>query len=129
MLRTGRNIIAALLNGEAISPTLGGTGAILFVGSGSAAHDAADNHLKGASVGATMEATYPSRAVNVLSYRSLFSTAQANFQWMEWGLKNSTTTATSTAGNVFMLQRMVEDLGLKANTQQWQFTASLTLTT
>jgi predicted solute-binding protein len=76
-----------------------------------------------------MEATYPSRAVNVLSYRALYSTAVANFQWMEWGVKNATTTATSTAANVAMLQRMVEDLGLKANTQQWQFTATLTLTT
>ena len=128
LLRTGRNNIAAMLNGEAIT-AYGGTNACMFVGSGSGIHDASDNHLKGNGIGATMEATYPSRSVNVLSYRSLFSTSVANFAWMEWGVKNATTTATSTAANVAMLQRMVEDLGLKANTQQWQFTATLTLTT
>lgn len=129
LLRTGRNIIAALLNGEAVTPLLTGTGACMFVGSGSAAHDSLDNHLKGASVAATMESAYPARAVNALSYRGIYTTGVANFAWMEWGIKNSTGTATSTAANVFMLQRMVEDLGTKTNTAQWQLTATLTLTT
>jgi hypothetical protein len=34
-----------------------------------------------------------------------------------------------TAANVFMLQRMQEALGVKANTQQWQLTSTLTFTT
>lgn len=129
LLRTGRNIIAALLNGETVTPLLTGTGATMWVGSGSGVHDASDNHLKGASVMATMESGYPSRSVNALSYRAIYSTANANFNWMEWGLKNATTSASSTAANVFMLQRMVEDLGTKVNTAQWQLTATLTLTT
>jgi len=129
LLRTGRNIIAALLNGESVTPLLTGTGACMWVGSASAAHDALDNHLKGSSVAATMESGYPSRSVNALSYRGIYATDKANFGWMEWGIKNSTGTATSTAANVFMLNRMVEDLGTKANTAQWQLTATLTLTT
>lgn len=127
--RTGRNIVAALLNGEAVTPLLTGTGAVLWVGSATAAHDSLDNHLKGTSVAATMESGYPSRSVNVLSYRGIYATNVANFNWQEWGVKNSTTSATSTAANVFMLQRMQEDLGTKANTAQWQLTAGLTLTT
>lgn len=129
LLRTGRNIVAALLHGTAVTPLLTSTGACLWVGSGSAAHDSLDNHLKGSSIAATMESGYPIQSVNVNTYRGLYATNVANFGWMEWGVKNSTGTATSTAANVFMLQRMVEDLGLKANTQQWQLTATLTFTT
>jgi hypothetical protein len=127
--RTGRNIIAAVLNGESITPLLTATGAVLWVGSGTGAHDAADNHLKGTSIAATMESGYPSRSVNALSYRGLYATNVANFEWQEWGVKNSTASATSTAANVFMLQRMQESLGTKANTQQWQLTVTNTLTT
>lgn len=128
---TGRNIIAALVLGESITPLLATTGAVLWVGSGTAAHDSADNHLKGASVAATMLTGYPIRAVNVNTFRGLFTTGQANFDWWEWGIKNSTGTATSTAANVFMLQRKVEaaSLGTKTNTQQWQLTVDLTMTT
>lgn len=127
--RTGRNVIAALLNGESVTPTLTSTGAVLWVGSGTAAHDSLDNHLKGTSIAATMESGYPSRSVNALSYRGLYATNVANFEWQEWGVKNSTASATSTAANVFMLQRMQESLGTKANTQQWQLTVTNTLTT
>ena len=127
--RTGRNIIAALLNGTAVTPLLTGTGAIVWVGSATAAHDSLDNHLKGTSVAATMESGYPTSSINVNSYLGLYATNVANFEWQEWGVKNATTTATSTAGNTFMLQRMQESLGTKANTQQWQLTVSLTFTT
>ena len=126
---TGRNIIAALLLGESVSPLFTTTGAVLFVGSGTAAHDSADNHLKASSVAATMVTGYPIRTVNVMTFRAVYSTLVANFNWQEWGVKNATTTATSTAGNTVMLQRKQEDLGTKANTQQWQLTVDLTLTT
>ena len=129
LLRTGRNAIEAMLNGETVTPLLTGTGAVLWIGSATAAHDSLDNHLKGSSVAATMESGYPSRSVNALSYRGLYATNVANFQVEEWGIKNSTGTATSTAANVFMLQRMQESLGTKANTQQWQVTVTNTLTT
>lgn len=105
------------------------TGAVMWVGSGTAAHDSLDNHLKGSSVAATMENTYPTSSVNVNTYRGLYATNVANFEWQEWGIKNSTTTATSTAASAFMLQRMQESLGTKANSQQWQLTTTLTFTT
>lgn len=127
--RTGRNIIAALLHGTSVTPLLTGTGAVLWVGSGTAAHDGSDNHLKGTSVAATMESGYPTQSVNVNTYRGIWATGSANFEWQEWGVKNSTSSATSTAASVFMLQRMQESLGTKTNTAQWQLTAALTFTT
>ncbi|HET7110286.1 MAG TPA: hypothetical protein VFI41_05405 [Gemmatimonadales bacterium] len=68
-----------------------------------------------------MDATYPQQATNVLTYRSTFALADANFAWNEWGVFNA-----STAGT--MLNRKQEALGTKANTQSWQFTVTLTLT-
>lgn len=127
--KTGRNLIAALILGESITPLFTTTGAVLWVGSGTAAHDSADNHLKGSSVAATMVSGYPIRSVNTNTFRGLFATNVANFEWQEWGVKNSTGTATSTAGNVAMIQRMQESLGTKLSSQQWQLTVDHQWTT
>ena len=127
--RTARNLIAAVMIGESVTPLFTSTGAVLWVGSATAAHDPTDNHLKGTSVAATMLTTYPSRVVNRDTFRGLYATNVANFEWWEWGMKNSTTTATSTAGNVAMLQRMMESLGTKTSAQQWQLTVDIDFTT
>ncbi len=78
---------------------------------------AATNKLRKA-----MDATYPSGASNVITFRSTFATGDANYAWQEWGVFNA-----SSAGT--MLNRKVESLGTKTNTQTWQFTVTLTFTT
>jgi len=70
-----------------------------------------------------MEDGYPSTATNVLTFRSVFATDEANFQWEEWGIKNVNTTGTT------LFNRKQEALGVKTNTQTWQMTATLTFTT
>lgn len=77
---------------------------------------AATNKLRKA-----MDATYPQISTNVLTFRSTFSTSDANYAWNEWGIFNA-----SSAGT--MLSRKVESLGTKPSTQTWQFTVTLTLT-
>jgi hypothetical protein len=67
-----------------------------------------------------MDATYPQVATNVLTFRSTFGTADANFAWQEWGVFNA-----SSAGT--MLNRKVESLGTKTSAQSWQFTVTITL--
>jgi hypothetical protein len=80
---------------------------------------AATNRLKKG-----MEATYPTIAANVLTFRSLFGTGDANFAWQEWGVFN--------AGPAFatgtMMSRKVESLGTKTSAQSWQLTATITIT-
>lgn len=78
---------------------------------------AATNKLRKA-----MDATYPSGGSNVITFRSTFATGDANWAWQEWGVFNA-----SSAGT--MLNRKVESLGTKTNTQTWQFTVTLTFTT
>ncbi len=75
---------------------------------------AATNKLRKA-----MDATYPTVATNVVTFKSTFATTDANFAWQEWGVFNA-----STAGT--MLSRKVESLGTKTSAQSWVFTAVLT---
>jgi TRAP-type uncharacterized transport system substrate-binding protein len=69
-----------------------------------------------------MEATYPQRSANVLTFRSLFATGDANFAWQEWGVFNA-----ASAG--VMMSRKVESLGTKTSAQSWQMTATITINT
>lgn len=67
-----------------------------------------------------MEASYPQRTGAVLTFRALFGTGEANFDWKEWALFNADT------GGV-MLSRKVEDLGTKTSAQSWQLTVTVTV--
>lgn len=67
-----------------------------------------------------MDATYPTRSTNVLTFRSTFATGDANFAWNEWGVFSA-----STAG--LMLNRKVESLGTKTSAQSWQLTCTITV--
>lgn len=117
------NIATAIVTG-----TMGGTAfnnANAYIGVGSDSGTAYANtqtDLIGASkFRKAMDATYPQQATNVLTFRSTFALADANFAWNEWGVFNA-----AAAG--VMLNRKVESLGTKAGTQSWQFTVTLTLT-
>ena len=67
-----------------------------------------------------MEATYPQISTNVVTFRSLFGTAEANFAWNEWAVFNAAAAGT-------MLQRLVEALGTKTSAQSWQMTVDITV--
>lgn len=75
---------------------------------------AATNKLRKA-----MEATFPSRAGQTMSWKSSFGSAEANFVWNEWAIFNA-----STAGT--MLNRKVESLGTKS-TGTWTLQGDVTL--
>lgn len=99
------------------------TNAYIGVGDSSAAFAASQTDLQAATnkLRKGMEATYPQRAANVLTLRSLFGTGDANWAWNEWATFNHASTGT-------MLQRKVESLGTKTSAQSWQLTVTLTLT-
>jgi hypothetical protein len=121
LTNAGRDFFAQAAMND--SPTFfDNSNAYLGVGDSTTAFAAAQTNLQAATnkVRKAMEASYPQRAGNVLTYRSLFGTSDANFDWEEWGLFNH-----SSAG--VMLSRKVEDLGTKADTQSWQLTAEITV--
>lgn len=119
---------------DSTSERFGSTGAYIHVGSSTAAFASNQNSMQ--STGATpkaMDSGYPKRndgststAPNILIYRATFTTSEANYPWEEFGIKNTTATSTGT-GTLF--QRALSSLGTKANTQSWQFTVAITVTT
>ena len=121
MTTVGRDYIAQALAGEAFT-AFNNANARIGVGDSSTAFAAGQTDLQAASnkLRKAMEAAYPSRAGNVLTFRSLFGTSEANFAWNEWGVFNA-----AAAG--VMLNRKVESLGTKTSAQSWQLTIDLTL--
>ncbi len=121
LTNAGRNDFAAVIIGDAITD-FDNTNAYIGVGDSTDAFDKTETDLQAATnkFRQGMEATYPTRATNVLTFRSLFATGDANFAWEEWAVFNA-----SSAGT--MLNRKVESLGTKTSAQSWQFTVTLTV--
>jgi hypothetical protein len=68
-----------------------------------------------------MDATYPTLATNVITFRSTFASADANYTWAEYAVFNA-----STAGT--MLLRNTAAMGTKTSGSTWQITITLTIT-
>jgi hypothetical protein len=119
----GRNFIAAAIMNSGPPTFFDNTNAYLGVGDSTTAFSAAHTDLQAATnkLRKAMEATYPSLATNVITLRSLFGTADANWAWDEWATFNAAAAGT-------MLQRKVEALGTKTSAQSWQLTVTLTVT-
>ena len=121
MTTVGRDYIAQALVGEAFT-AFNNANARIGVGDSSIAFAAGQTDLQAPAnkLRKAMDATYPQRATNVLTFRATFGTAEANFAWNEWGVFNA-----AAAGQ--MLNRKVEALGTKTSAQTWQLTVDLTL--
>lgn len=129
LVTLGRNNIAALVVSTGNMRPWNSTGAYFLVGNSTATHTTTHSWMLGAnSTMKAMDATYPTRATNINTFRATFSTAEANFAWNEWGITNTTSTADA---NESLLNRKVEDpsLGTKTSAQSWQITADITMTT
>jgi len=66
-----------------------------------------------------MNATYPQRASQTVSWQSDFLTGEANYAWQEWSVRNGNTRNKN-------LNRKVQSLGTKAS-GTWTLTAQVTL--
>lgn len=74
-----------------------------------------------------MDATFPTQANGVLTFKSTFATGDGNFVWNEWCVDIGTPTVTS--GNTVaanMLNRAVQSLGTKVS-GSWVLTSTITL--
>lgn len=123
MTNAFRDFIAQDVIGESVTE-FNNAAAHLGVGDSTAAFAAAQTDLQAATnkLRKAMQATYPTRAANVLTFRSLFATGDANFAWAEWGVFNAAAAGT-------MMSRKVEALGTKTSAQSWQLTVDITINT
>lgn len=105
------------------TPTLlSNANAYLGVGDSSTAFVASQTDLQAATnkLRKAMDATYPQRSSNILTFRSLFGTSDANYAWNEHGIFNASTSGV-------MWSRKVESLGTKTGTQSWLLTVTVTV--
>ncbi|HQX62660.1 MAG TPA: hypothetical protein PK593_04275 [Thermomicrobiales bacterium] len=115
------DMLADAITGGASYNKFTNSNAYLGVGNSSTAHAKAQTDLQGASkTRKAMDATYPSRSTNVLTFRSTFATGDANHDWYEWGIFNA-------ASGGQMLSRKAENLGTKTSAATWQFTVTYTI--
>jgi len=123
LVDAGRNHMVQATIGAAVT-AFNNANTYLGVGDSTTAHAVGQTDLQAATnkMRKAMDATYPSGAANVITFRSTFATGDANWAWQEWGTFNASSGGT-------MLNRKVESLGTKTNTQTWQFTTTLTFTT
>lgn len=122
LTNAGRDLIAADIIGETVTE-FDNTNAHIGVGDSTTAFAAAQTDLQAAAnkLRQSMDATYPQRSSNALTFRATFDTADANFAWEEWAVFNAAAAGT-------MLNRKVESLGTKTSAQVWQLTVTLTVT-
>ena len=119
----GRDHFAVDLVGSSVTE-FNNANAHLGVGDSSTAFAKAQTDLQAASnkFRRPMEASFPDvpSAVNIITFRSLFATGEANFAWEEWGIFNGLAANT-------MLSRKVESLGTKTSAQSFQLTVTITV--
>lgn len=119
----GRNFLVASMLVAAATP-FNNANSYIGVGDSATAYAANQTDLVAATnkFRKAMDATFPTVATNVVTFRSTFATGEANYAWLEWGVFNA-----SSAGT--MMNRKQESLGTKTSAQTWQFTVTLTYTT
>lgn len=122
LTQVGRNHIAAAIIGDGPPTAFDNANAYLGSGDSSAAFADSQTDLQASSnkLRKGMEAGYPQRSTNVLTFRSLFGTSDANWHWQEWGVFNASSSGT-------MLSRKAEDLGTKTSAQSWLLTVTVTV--
>lgn len=104
------------------SPTaFDNSNAQLGVGDSSAAEAATQTGLQGTStLYKGMEAGYPQRSGQTVTFRSVFTGTEANHAWAEFSVRNGATADVN-------MNRKVSDQGTKASGQTWTLDLQITL--
>jgi hypothetical protein len=121
LLNEGIQYFEDIIAGIVGSPTLwDNTNARVGVGNSDTAADPAQTDLLGASKAyAGMDATYPSRSGQALSWRGTFGDGVAEFAWEEFVVDNG-----SVSGKT--LNRKVTSKGTKGSGEAWSLTVEIT---
>lgn len=121
LTNAGRDIIAALLHGDAVA-TFNAANARIGVGDSAVAFAATQTDLQATTntLRKAMDSTFPTVSANVLTFQSTFASGDANFAWNEWGIFNA-----ASAGA--MLDRVVEYNGTKLSGQTWILKLTVTV--
>lgn len=102
--------------------------AFVGVGASATAEVATQTDLQTTPFYKAMNATFPSRASQTVSWQSDFTTTEANIVWNEWSISAGATTASGAGFTVGTtnLNRKVQSLGTKAS-GTWTLTGQVTI--
>jgi len=120
LVNTGIQLLLDLLIGAGGTAFTNGASYIGTGSDGTAAAATQTDLLDGSAERKGMESTFPSRASQTLSFKSIFTTGDGNYEWLEIGVFNA-----STAGT--MLNRKVVSKGTKEATDTWTITITITI--
>lgn len=121
LLNEGITVLMSLLIGGA-GTHFGNANAYLGVGDSNTAASASQTALQAASNKAykAMESGYPSASGQTLTWRSVFGSSDANFDWNEF------TVANGNSDSAVNLNRKVSAQGTKASGQVWTLDLAIT---
>jgi hypothetical protein len=129
LLNAGINRLEDLLIGAG-GQALDNTHCRIGAGDGTTAVAATDTDLS-AAAGSThrwfqvMDATYPSRSSQTITFKATFGTGDGNFTWNEWGIDAGTASGNTVTAP--LLNRKIASLGTKTAGATWAFTVTLTI--
>lgn len=116
LVNTGIALLEDLLIGAG-GTVFSNANARLGVGDSNTAASASQTDLIGTNTRKAMEATFPSRSAQTITFKSSFGSGDANHDWKEWGIFNAASSGT-------MLNRKVQDFGTKSG-GTWVLTATV----
>lgn len=122
LVNLARDMIGDALIGGSTYNKLTNANAHIGVGDSSTAFNATHTDLQAATnkLRKAMDATYPQRTANVVTWKSTFATGDANWNWLERGIFNASAAAQ-------MLSRKVIALGTKTSAASWVLTCTDTI--
>lgn len=120
LLNEGITELLKLLVGDT-ADAYSNANARLGVGNSSTAASASDTGLLGGSTAfKAMEATFPQVSAQTVTFKSVFGSADANFDWEEFTVDNGSTPNDN-------LNRKVESKGTKSSGETWTLTLTITI--
>ena len=133
MTQLMRDLLGQLIIGAATSQVFNNSLAQVHVGDSTMTFDPTKNAMgsSGANFAqSSMDASFPDISTSsggppAMRFRATFDTSKGNFNWKEWGVKNTSGSGTATSSGILM-NRSVTDLGTKTGAQTWQFTGVIT---
>ena len=121
LVNAGINILEDAIIGVAFT-AFNNANARICVGDSTTAAAASQTDLQASTnkLRKAMDATFPSRASQTVTFKSTFATTDANFAWNEWAVANSASGAT-------ILNRSVQSFGTKTSADTWVATVTMTM--
>ena len=120
MVNGGIQLMADLLIGAG-GTVYSNANAFIGVGDSSTAEGASQTDLQAASnkLRKAMQASYPSRSAQTVTWRSVYGSSDSNYAWNEFAVFNASSGGT-------MLNRKVSAQGTKASGQTWTVDLAIT---